>query len=193
MLREEENFKLSIKTWSKDSNGLFDYESTSIKKEVMILKGNCKLIRYKNQVKIRNDDYVPDIEENELSKFNLIENKIILYNPINLSMSPTEANINELQNRIWYVLRRDSNEEFCLNSNIISSDMFQIGINDIIKLGRVNFTVTALKIDDILQTIDNLNNKPVFELITEYKYFLFTKFFFLIYIFLELIYCINYL
>ena len=169
-MTESQGFlKLSIKTWSRDSHGLFDYESSTTKNNVINVQGNCKLVRKKNEVRHTTENYNIEFEERELAKIKQEENKIILINPLNFNLSPSEANINELQNKIWFVIKNDENvQETQRPVNEISSDMYEININDIIKFWRVKYVVTEIKIDDDLQTLDNVE-KPVFQLVSEYK------------------------
>jgi hypothetical protein len=80
-------------------------------------------------------------------------------------MIPTEEAINELQNKIWYVIKPEDTN----NSRLINNDLYNIKINDIIKLGRVKYVVTELKIGDLCQTIDKDVVNPVFDLISNYR------------------------
>jgi RING-variant domain len=165
----EKTLKLNIKTWARDSHGLFDYEAPTTKNNLLIIQGTCKLIRKKNEVKYLSENSEIPFEERELAKIVFDENKITIINPLNFFMSPTESNINELQNKIWYVIKHDDNSKES-PSSIQSTGVYQVNINDIIKLGRVKYAITELKINDKVQTIDKSVEKPVFELISEYKY-----------------------
>jgi len=82
------------------------------------------------------------------------------------SMIPTEENINELQNKLWYVIKSDDvpNENPGLSNNV-----YDLKINDIIKLGRVKYAITEIKINNNLKTIEKDVEKPVFNLIYDYK------------------------
>ena len=86
-------------------------------------------------------------------------------------MLPTEENINDLQNKIWYVIKQEdtnnaTNNTVPLNSN----DLYDIKINDIIKLGRVKYVITEMKMNDKLVTIERDVQYPVFNLICDYVY-----------------------
>ena len=162
------NLKLLIKTWSRDSHGLFDYETSSIKANQLLISTNCKLIRKKNDVKFVQENNEIEFEERELAKIFFEENKIRISNPLKFGMIPTENNINDLQNKIWYVIKHDDNSQES-QSSILSAGIYEIKLNEIIKLGRVKYAVTELKIDDNHQTIDNEFEKPVFQLISEHK------------------------
>jgi hypothetical protein len=81
-------------------------------------------------------------------------------------MIPTEENINELQNKLWYVIKSDD----VLNENSgFSNNVYDLKINDIIKLGRVKYAITEIKINNNLKTIEKDVEKPVFNLIYDYK------------------------
>lgn len=175
----QNGLKLSIKTWSRDSHGLFDYEASSTKNNTLNINNDCKLIRKKNDVRSANEDYGIEFEERELAKISFNDDKVIISNPLNFMMPPTEININDLQNKIWYVIKHEEN-----SSNTINSGMYQIKLNDIIKLGRVKYAITELKIDDKLQTLDKDVNRPVFKLISDYRYSEYEKFIFLINLFI---------
>lgn len=85
-------------------------------------------------------------------------------------MQATEQNINEMQNKLWYVVKHEEN--IANNPQTImtsSNDAYDIKINDIIKLGRVKYAITEIKLNDQLQSIDKDVIRPVFSLICDYK------------------------
>jgi hypothetical protein len=82
-------------------------------------------------------------------------------------MVPTEENINDLQNKIWYVIKQEDGASS--NASSSSNDVYDIKINDIIKLGRVKYAITEIRIGENTQTIDKDVEKPVFNLICDYK------------------------
>jgi hypothetical protein len=105
---------------------------------------------------------------NDLSKF-----FFTISNQITMRMIPNEENINYLQNKIWYVIRAEENSGEILNSAQNSqikneNDFFELKLNDIIKLGRVKYAVTELKIGDKIMAIDKQTENQVFELIQDY-------------------------
>lgn len=162
------NLKLNIKTWSRDSHGLFDYEAPTTKTNQLIINNNCKLIRKKNDVRIVQENHEIEFEERELAKIYFDNLKIIISNPLKFGMNPTEINISDLQNKIWYVIKHDENSQE--NSNSIQSNgMHEIKLNEIIKLGRVKYAITEIKLDQNTQTIDKNIEKPVFQLVSEHK------------------------
>jgi hypothetical protein len=87
-------------------------------------------------------------------------------------MLPTESNINDLQNKIWYVIKQeDSGIQNPTNNSIpiCSNDIYDIKINDIVKLGRVKYVVTEMKLDNNVVSIERDVENPVFNLICDYK------------------------
>lgn len=90
-------------------------------------------------------------------------------------MLPTEANINDLQNKLWYVIKQEDN---VVNNNLnnlstCSNDIYDIKINDIIKLGRVKYAITEIKMEDKVLKIEKDVPTPVFDLICDYKYIIY--------------------
>jgi hypothetical protein len=86
-------------------------------------------------------------------------------------MQPNENNINDLQNKIWYVIKQeDLNGNTNTNMTSLSTnDTYDIKINDVIKLGRVKYVITEMKLNDQFYTIETSVVNPVFNLICEYK------------------------
>ena len=82
-------------------------------------------------------------------------------------MVPTEENINDLQNKLWYVIKQEDGASANVSSS--NNDIYDIKINDIIKLGRVKYAITEIRVNENLQTIDKDVAKPVFNLICDYK------------------------
>jgi hypothetical protein len=82
-------------------------------------------------------------------------------------MATTEQNINDMQNKIWYVVKQEDGAVG--NSTSSSNDIYDIKINDIIKLGRVKYAITEMKLNHSLLTIDKDVERPVFNLICDYK------------------------
>lgn len=87
-------------------------------------------------------------------------------------MLPTESNINDLQNKIWYVIKQEDSSIQNPTNNAIpicSNDIYDIKINDIVKLGRVKYVVTEMKLDNNVVSIERDVENPVFNLICDYK------------------------
>lgn len=56
---------LKCKTWTRDSHGLFDYESKTIKENELIIEGNSQLIRRKHHIIDRNQLSVESMDTDE--------------------------------------------------------------------------------------------------------------------------------
>jgi hypothetical protein len=93
--------------------------------------------------------------------------KYFLSSPLCYGMVPTEENINDLQNKIWYVIKQEDGAS--TNASSSTNDVYDIKINDIIKLGRVKYAITEIRIGESTQTIDKNVEKTVFNLICDYK------------------------
>lgn len=166
--QEEEKPSLRVisKTWNRDSHGLFDYESTIIKQMISSITGNSSLFRQFNEVKVfKENPNALSLEARLLCNF-INDNGIYsLNNPISFHMNPTEENINELQNKIWYVIKNDNTHDGN-NQNAVGNEPYPLNIGDIIKLGRVKYAVTELKINDAFQEIEKDDKCPIFNLVT---------------------------
>ena len=81
-------------------------------------------------------------------------------------MATSEQNINDMQNKIWYVVKQEDGAMANITSS--SNDIYDIKINDIIKLGRVKYAITEMKLNNSLLTIDKDVERPVFNLICDY-------------------------
>lgn len=89
-------------------------------------------------------------------------------------MNPNEENINNLQNKIWYIIKSEELNVTNINqlqpSNVTNeNDFAELELNHIIKLGRVKYAVTELKINNCKKSIDQeISEKQVFNLIPEF-------------------------
>ena len=98
--------------------------------------------------------------------------KYFLSNQITHGMLPTESNINDLQNKIWYVIKQEDIGNSNQANNTIptcSNEIYDIKLNDIIKLGRVKYVVTELRLNNKALSIERDVVNPVFNLICDYK------------------------
>jgi len=84
-------------------------------------------------------------------------------------MATSEQNINDMQNKIWYVVKQEEVGPNANNTTSSSNEIYDIKINDIIKLGRVKYAITEMKLNNTFLTIDKDVEKPVFNLICDYK------------------------
>ena len=89
-------------------------------------------------------------------------------------MNPNEENINNLQNKIWYIIKSEdlnNNVNSQQNQNIINeNDFAELKLNDIMKLGRVKYAITEVNINNVKSSIDQADpENQVFDLIPEFK------------------------
>ena len=179
---------LSTKTWVRDSHGLFDYESNQTKNLNAVLAESIYITRKKHDIKPLSNinDLKPEEEELLFNVKNDNTDEYILENPVPILVQPTEKNINDLSNKIWYVLKNDPN--LSNNSNQIitnSNDDYYLCKNDVIKLGRVKYALNEINIPSRQNNIDrsapladkgkydidelNKNTESVFDFVFEAK------------------------
>ena len=146
------------KTWVKDSNGLFDYESKQTKNLKAFIGESICITRkgydLSSAKKISS-------QKNEETLFNVIKSNDSIYNIENkndFNIEPNEKNITCLNNKIWYII----NSEPLLNNQITNNHFhcinkdYYITKNDIIKLGRVKYIVSEINIFNGEEKIENL-------------------------------------
>lgn len=174
---------VNVRTWSRDSHGLYDYECTSTKNNNFKIKKDQIITRKKNEVRLVDETILKEEQDEEKlckiyvdpsSKRFLKSDRYFFVNPISYRMNPNEENINNLQNKIWYIIKSEEMIPIVSNqiqsSNIINENEFaELKLNDIIKLGRVKYAVTEMTINNIKASIDQANpDNQVFNLIPEY-------------------------
>ena len=145
------NYVLSLctRTWVRDSHGLYDYESNQTKNLNAVLAEPILLARKKHDIKTINK--IEELQNDEELLFSVkIEDKnYFLENKIDYHIEPSEKNINDLSNKIWYVLRPENqNQNSETNKQTIenkNSNYFLLE-NDIIKLGRVKYSLNEVHI-----------------------------------------------
>ncbi len=180
-----EKYVLSLctKTWVRDSHGLFDYESNQTKHLNAILAESVFITRKKHEIKTVNNP--KQLQEEEELLFNVRHddiNKFVLESPVPVRIQPTQKNINELSNKIWYILKNDPIKSNNSNQVIINTnDDYYLCKNDVIKLGRVKYSLNEINIPSRQNNIDtappmtditkydiddlNKNTEPVFDFI----------------------------
>lgn len=77
------------------------------------------------------DQILCNVLTNNFSYFKLSE--------LEYQMQPTEFNINELQNKIWYIIKQEDDAKNLNQNRAIpnENERFEIQLNNIIKLGRI--------------------------------------------------------
>lgn len=59
---------INVKTWSRDSHGLYDYECTNTKNANFTTKKDQIIIRRKNEVRLETPSYKEEQDEENLGK-----------------------------------------------------------------------------------------------------------------------------
>ena len=189
MSGKNENFVLSLctKTWIRDSHGLYDYESNQTKNLNAVLAESIYIGRKKHDIKTLNSPN--DLKQDEELLFNVkndYKDEYALENEVPIRIQPTEKNINDLSNKIWYVLKNDPNQSNQSNQTITNTnDDYYLCKNDVIKLGRVKYSLNEINIPSKHNNIDvavpsndpskydidelNMNTEPDFDFIFQAK------------------------
>ena len=150
---------LNSRTWLKDSNGLFDYESKQTKNLKAFIGESICITR--KGYNLNSSKKIPQ-QKNEETLFNIIKTKNSNYNIDNnipIQIQPTENNVSYLNNKIWYIINNEPNLNNQITNNhfhIINKDYY-ITKNDIIKLGRVKYIINDVNIYDNGKKYENLN------------------------------------
>ena len=187
---QNSNFVLSLctKTWVRDSHGLYDYESNQTKNLNAVLAESIYIARKKHDIKTLNNlnDLVPEEEELLFNVMNNSTDEFILENTVPIHIQPTEKNINDLSNKIWYVLKNDPLHSNQSNQTVTNTnDDYYLCKNDVLKLGRVKYSLNEINIPSRQNNIDialpyhdpskydidslNINTEPVFDFIFQAK------------------------
>ena len=159
MSGNNEKFVLSLctKTWVRDSHGLFDYESSQTRNLNAVLAESIYITRKKHDIKTLNNlkDLKQEEEELLFNVKNDHKDEYVLENPVPILVQPTEKNINDLSNKIWYVLKNDPNISNNSNQTITNTnDDYYLCKNDVIKLGRVKYSLNEINIPSRQNNID---------------------------------------
>ena len=143
---------LDFKTYIKNTSKLYDFSSDEIKEINTIIEKGTYIVR--KDRKIIRVDKQSDIEakKGEELLFHIRYNKndtFMLENPVPYKNTPfTEDNVNNLNNKIWYVLDPS-------NPNIKSEkENYFLCVNDIIKMGNIKLIVQKIYIKLLEQLKD---------------------------------------
>ena len=154
----EKNHALNLftRTWVRDSYGLYDYESIETKNIHCLLSDSVNLSRKKTEIKTNSTKKFLDPEDELLLNVKYEKNdKYIISNEILNSIEPTEKNIQDLENKIWYVLPSENNQNIENKQTIINPNKnYFLCKNDIIKLGRVKYAINEIHIPKRKNDID---------------------------------------
>ena len=188
---DNKNFALNLftKTWKRDSYGLYDYESYDTQNLLCLLSDSCILSINKTEIKTNPPvDFSPPENEKIFLNVKYINDKYIISNEIKTLIDPNEENIQNLQNKIWYILPNENNENVKNKQTITNINKnYYLCKNDIIKLGRVKYAINEIHIPSKKNNIDieiknenikendydidsiNINSKPIFNFIYQCK------------------------
>ena len=163
--QNEKYLKLVLYTWDKENNevnSIFDYSSKSLKEETIFFEKETYLARtkYDEFKTYENHEEFKKTEEEEgnvlIFKLNKEEeeekDKYILTSLFPTNLQLNEENLNNINNKIWYILKTSDidNKENDKNCN----EEYYLNENDIIKFGRVKYIVQKIH-------LLNNNNKDV--------------------------------
>ena len=157
-MSNEKHFVLSLftKTWVRDSHGLYDYESNQTKNLNAVLAESVIIARKKHEIKTvpNKNELQPDEEMLLDVKYEKVD-KYHIENPVQTLMEPSEKNITDLSNKIWYVLKHDDSQNSATNQTVNNTnDDYYLCKNDLIKLGRVKYALNEIHIPDRMDIID---------------------------------------
>ena len=146
------------KTWLKNANGLFDYESKQTRNTKTLIGESLCITRKGYNV---NNAQIIYGNKNEEKLFNVIKSQESVYkieNQISNNIELTKNNLSNLDNKIWYIVNQEQMENTQINNQFqnINKDYY-ISKNDIIKLGRVKYLVNEVNISIDQEKKDNLN------------------------------------
>ncbi|CAG9326895.1 unnamed protein product [Blepharisma stoltei] len=128
-MKKEQSIYASTFTWSRDSHGLFDYESSHISKKLFKITENSKIVRAGNETHIQ-------AHNSELANSSLL----LSVNPIRYHAVINSAE----QESLWLALRNYKSSS--------QPKTYTLKENDIIKLGRLKFRVCSLN-NDLIEPI----------------------------------------
>ena len=131
----QDDVKLSIQLFDKTSNYFKRAVSLQIDDSFICLDKGNKIIKFQNQCEIEDNRFLfcPSFDE----EFNIYIDNLISHNNI----YQNEAIVNELDNKLWYII--PSNKEENKNKNYC-----YLSEGDIIKFGNSKFIVNKIKIEN---------------------------------------------
>lgn len=135
-------------TWSRDSHGLFDYESRFINKK------NIKTLQPGKFVRIENDvEFVPsDVQIELVAKDAKPLLTLNLTNGNFFVQNDTLDEQNEEQSKMFVVVRNVKSDSHAEDQNF--SGEYKVNKGDTIKMGRLKFLVKDYRSDKIAANCD---------------------------------------
>jgi len=129
-------------TWSRDSHGLFDYESKSLTKKNLKANHTGRVMRQGNDVRVaKENEKHMNKDEKELFKLLIKDGNVLVDNINEPKQYPTtfkgEENLENVDYDLWLVVKS-------LKTHA-SNKGYKLTEGDLIKLGRVKFRIRELK------------------------------------------------
>ena len=155
MKNDEYVLNLDLITCLNDRKDTFNYKNKDIKRdEIQISEGFYFAINKNSNIYKISQHSEIKTEKGDQLLFRIRKSKngvFTIENPLNKKMPRTLDNYNNLNNKLWYVLKSDPNK----NKNNNNLDDYILSKNDIIKLGTSKYEV----IDKYIENYNDKNNK----------------------------------
>ena len=144
---------VGTKTWRKENLGLFDYKSENTQNSTSIISQSTYFSRQKSSVSNKNTEHILfNIE-------NFLPDHYLLSSPLETNLLPTKENIENLNDKLYYVINQENflnkSENNQINTNKNSD--YYLNENDIIKIGKEKFNINEIHISS------NENNNFFYE------------------------------
>ena len=144
---------LETRTFRKEIQSLYDYDSTSTKDKDIVLNQTSCITRHNQQI---NSDYTLNNDDKEyLLNINYNNNEFTIENVNKNNDALTEMNYNNLDNNLWFIINNQSYQGNRNTQNIDNTnDDYFLNDNDIIKFGRSKFRLSEKNIFNRQNNID---------------------------------------
>ena len=183
MIDNNKYLNILLRTWTNDIGGMYDYSSKAIKDITDKVIESTYVVRNRNNT-FENKSQHSEIASTSDLLFKAMNDKkdsFMLVNPIPKNLKLTNENCFYLNNKIWYVIKSEENNE---NEN--NNEDYFLSVNDIIKFGKIKFAVQNIHIENNMNYEDppmpsneldiydlsnlNKNTPPVFDFVFKVKY-----------------------
>ena len=134
IMQKPKSVDIEVYTWTHDSYGLFDYESSKIQKSTMNLSSSSFILRKENEVLIQSVASLDSTNElKKLMEIEKLENGHFIVSPIS---SNIEHNADKRKfEKLWLAVKGFSN----------SPKGYRLCEGDVIRLGRVKFRIKEIQ------------------------------------------------
>ena len=165
-IKNDSYVNLLLKTSFSDFNDFFDFNSFGIKIQNIKVKNEKEglyFVRKKNNhfiQKIQHKDINIDKGEELIFYLRISKNNIFtIENPLQKKMKKTIKNINNLNNKLWYIIKSNFNR-FDDNNKV-----YYLNINDIIRFGNSKYELIMKNTN-----INNINTENNNQIVIQNKY-----------------------